>query len=174
MSAAGSGRGAAATPLAFRVSAPSAGDVEAAAELWARTTTVRDSELEVPGLERSLPLIEDAMSSSRSLLLLAGEPDGRLLAFAAAQPLSGEGEETANVRYVAVHPDVWGRGIGSALMAALRPELLALGYRRAELWARAENSRAIAMYERAGWRRTGRRDRHPQTGRMRCYLGIDL
>jgi GNAT superfamily N-acetyltransferase len=160
--------------MRFSVSPRLAAEVEQAAQLWALATSARELEPEVPGLERSRPLIEDALSSPRSLLLLGRGEQDRTLAFAAAQPLVGEEQDTANVRYVAVHPEVWGRGVGLALMTALLPELLALGYGGGRLWAYADNSRAIALYESAGWRRSGPPDVHPRTGRLRCHFRIAL
>jgi putative acetyltransferase len=59
---------------------------------------------------------------------------------------------------IAVHPAQHGRGIGRALMRALlqrvieaRPDIL-----RVELVARESNRRAIALYERLGFRKEGR------------------
>ncbi|MEM9044997.1 MAG: GNAT family N-acetyltransferase [Pseudomonadota bacterium] len=58
--------------------------------------------------------------------------------------------------FLFVHDDFWGRGIGTALLGALTD--LAdkwLGLVRLQLDVNADNSRAIALYERAGFEREG-------------------
>jgi putative acetyltransferase len=69
-----------------------------------------------------------------------------------------------------VHPAQHGRGIGRALLAELlrrvsetRPDIL-----RVELIARESNRRAIALYERLGFRREGRLE-----ARIRSSGGIE-
>jgi putative acetyltransferase len=57
---------------------------------------------------------------------------------------------------MAVHDAFAGRGAGSALMAALLDVADRwLGLRRIELTVYADNSRAIALYERFGFEREG-------------------
>lgn len=51
-----------------------------------------------------------------------------------------------------VHPSVWGRGVGSALMRTALLELRRQGYSSAVLWAVAANARARRFYEHQGWR----------------------
>ena len=62
---------------------------------------------------------------------------------------------TAQLYQIHVDPDVWGRGVGSALHALfvrhLQDEGLALGV--LEVWER--NTRARAFYTRLGWRPDG-------------------
>ena len=50
-----------------------------------------------------------------------------------------------------VDPDIWGEGVGLALMDACIAELRAKGFRRATLWVLAENDAARSWYERRGW-----------------------
>lgn len=50
-----------------------------------------------------------------------------------------------------VDPEQWGRGIGSALIAAACDRLLALGFRHAVLWVLAGNTRAERFYRNNGW-----------------------
>ena len=82
-----------------------------------------------------------------------GEPDvtvevvdgmGGLLAFVAY--------DERLLRHLAVHPTMWGRGWGRALVerAASR-----MGPQR-RLWCLVENRRARSLYEHLGWRKTGR------------------
>jgi ribosomal protein S18 acetylase RimI-like enzyme len=50
-----------------------------------------------------------------------------------------------------VDPDAWGTGVGRALMAAGRDQLVANGHTAAVLWVLAGNERAIRFYQAAGW-----------------------
>jgi GNAT superfamily N-acetyltransferase len=54
------------------------------------------------------------------------------------------------------HPDVWRRGVGSALIGAAERELRAWGFLRATLWVLTSNVRARGFYERHGWQPEGR------------------
>lgn len=53
------------------------------------------------------------------------------------------------LRHLAVRPDLWGRGYGADIMA--EAERAGVG----RLWVLKANHRAIGMYRRRGWRRTG-------------------
>ena len=54
------------------------------------------------------------------------------------------------------HPESWGLGVGSALLAAASDELRRLGLaRHATLWVLTGNDRARRFYERHGWRPDG-------------------
>jgi ribosomal protein S18 acetylase RimI-like enzyme len=66
-----------------------------------------------------------------------------------APPLTGE------VYAIYVLPDCWGHGVGRALLAAAEKDLIDLGYAEAMLWVLADNQRARAFYERAGWHADG-------------------
>jgi GNAT superfamily N-acetyltransferase len=50
-----------------------------------------------------------------------------------------------------VDPELWGRGIGVALVSAARAGLVELGFRKAFLWALAGNVRADRFYQMDGW-----------------------
>ena len=62
--------------------------------------------------------------------------------------------DTGELFALNLHPDAWGRGLGSALLSAAGAQLLALGYRRAYLWVADGNQRAIELYLRHGWHDT--------------------
>jgi RimJ/RimL family protein N-acetyltransferase len=55
-----------------------------------------------------------------------------------------------------VVPELWSRGIGSALHDLALDRLRARNVQEARLWTLTENHRARAFYERRGWRLTGR------------------
>ena len=49
-------------------------------------------------------------------------------------------------------PQVWGRGLGRALLRDVTAELAGLGYREAVLWVVPQNDRARRFYESEEWR----------------------
>ena len=66
----------------------------------------------------------------------------------------------AEVLSIAVAADAGGHGIGSALLAAAQRELSRLGAPEARVVTAVGNDAALAMYERAGFRRRGRTEVH--------------
>jgi ribosomal protein S18 acetylase RimI-like enzyme len=60
------------------------------------------------------------------------------------------------ISMVFVVPDRWGEGIGGRVVEAVVAEAESRGYDRAHLWTHADNRRAQRLYERHGFRRTGR------------------
>lgn len=57
---------------------------------------------------------------------------------------------------VYLHPDARGKGAGAALLEAALAGASAKGADRAALWVNAENGPALRLYERLGFRETGR------------------
>jgi ribosomal protein S18 acetylase RimI-like enzyme len=74
------------------------------------------------------------------------------------------GPEAAEVVAMYVDPGHWRQGAGDALMRAAMERLTELPYEEAVLWTFKENARAIAFYERHGWRADGAEKIHPRTG----------
>jgi GNAT superfamily N-acetyltransferase len=74
------------------------------------------------------------------------------------------GPEAAELVAMYVDPDRWREGVGKALMEAALERLAGLPYEDAVLWTFKENDRAIAFYERHGWRPDGAEKIHPRTG----------
>jgi GNAT superfamily N-acetyltransferase len=66
-----------------------------------------------------------------------------------------------------VHPSVWGRGVGQALLASAVAHLAGSGFEEATLWTEQRNHRPLRFYRAAGWRPDG-------TERRRTYAGTDL
>jgi GNAT superfamily N-acetyltransferase len=105
-----------------------------------------------PDPERWYALIEEGAVS-----MLMVEEDGELLGFSAcgesrdddAQPSVGE------VRSLFVAAGHWGRGVGSALMAAVVDSLRERGCTEATVWSFAANERANRFYETHGFTRDG-------------------
>ena len=140
--------------------------VDDAAQIWAEATAARDGEDQVAGLELSRPLIQGVLAGSpRAFLLIARGDDGAATGFAAVEPLDGTSESVAEVRYLGVHPRMWGHGVGEALLTHLPERLRGAGFDRVVLSVYTSNQRATALYERLGWRPSGAPTAHPRTGR---------
>ena len=76
----------------------------------------------------------------------------------------GLSPEVAELGAMYVDPSHWREGIGNALMEAALERLAQLPYREAILWTFEENERAVAFYERHGWRADGEEKIHQRSG----------
>ena len=95
------------------------------------------------------------------------EVDGGFAGYCYVAAPSGEadlGPDAAELVAMYVDPDHWRQGAGNALMEAAVQRLTGLPYEEAVLWTFKENDRAIAFYERTGWRPDGAEKIHPRTG----------
>lgn len=83
--------------------------------------------------------------------------DGRVVGFATVGAERTEGEPSASGELYAMNldPEVWGRGIGRALLHRATEELVGLAFPDAVLWVVPENQRARALYESDGWHPDG-------------------
>jgi GNAT superfamily N-acetyltransferase len=89
--------------------------------------------------------------------LVAQEAD-HLVGFAHLRPTRDDDQNPALVGEVAsfyVSPELWGKGVGRALMEASCEALTAAGFLAASLWVLGSNARAIGFYEALGWRDDG-------------------
>jgi ribosomal-protein-alanine N-acetyltransferase len=88
---------------------------------------------------------------------LIGAPGGfavtRDTGFAIGRAVAGEAE----LLTIAVAPEVLGRGIGRALLAAFEAEARRRDAATAFLEVAADNAAALALYRAAGWAESGRR-----------------
>jgi len=116
-----------------------------------------------PGEELAVPVEDDAVApllaaASPTASAQPGDPavrrwvgveqDGRLLACAAdTSATTGVGHLSS----IAVHPAARGRGLGSAVTAALTRQLLAQGCDVVTLGMYADNSAGRALYDRLGF-----------------------
>lgn len=73
------------------------------------------------------------------------------------------GVRHVGVLTVGVNPFAQGRGVGLALVSSLLERAPQLGLSRIELYVRADNDRAIRLYERVGFVAEGRR---------RCFVRL--
>lgn len=139
--------------------------IDEAAQIWAEATAARDGHDQVPSPEAARPVIQGVLDrSSRAFLLIARSADGTAAGFAAIEPVAGC-ETIAQVSYIGVRPQLWGQGIGGTLLLESLRRLKAAGYACVELSAYLDNRKAVALYERLGWRPVGRPAPHRRTGK---------
>jgi GNAT superfamily N-acetyltransferase len=95
------------------------------------------------------------------------EIDGRFAGYcyvAAPSRESELGPAVAELVAIYVDPEQWRQGAGEALVGAAMERLAGLPYTEVALWTFKENDRAIAFYERDGWRPDGAEKIHARTG----------
>lgn len=98
----------------------------------------------------------DILTTSGNPTYLAVGPDG-LVGFASAGPGRDNDVDTElELTALYVRATHWGDGVGYALLRE------AIGDRAAYLWVLAGNDRAIAFYERQGFRLDGTQDEHDE------------
>lgn len=142
--------------------------IDGAARVWADATAFRDGNPEAAPLEKSRPLIARVVGQPRSVLVVALDDTEQVAGFAAAAPaIEGEGNitGTAEVEYVGVRPGGWGTGLARGILELLCAELAADDFTRAQLLVYVSNRRAVALYERLGWRAEGSPQPHRRTGK---------
>ena len=84
-----------------------------------------------------------------NVLLVAIADEDEVVGFTAAHP------ETGEMFLLFVHPAYAGRGIGRQLLDRAHDIMRAAGCREAFLYTHEQNTRALAVYEAAGYRRDG-------------------
>jgi GNAT superfamily N-acetyltransferase len=110
--------------------------------------------------------VEDAFT-------FAAEIDGVFAGYCYVAAPSREadlGPDVAELVAMYVDPGHWRQGVGNALMEAAVQRLIGLPYEEAVLWTFKANGRALAFYERSGWRPDGAEKIHPRTGEPAARL----
>ncbi|MFE5943223.1 GNAT family N-acetyltransferase [Streptomyces sp. NPDC056480] len=105
----------------------------------------------------------------RPTVLVETGPDERVRAFSCLRAWPDDAFDprtTAELAALYALPEVWGTGVGRALLAASTEALVAAGFRTAVLWVFAGNARGRRFYEAAGWRPDGEAVREETGGRM--------
>lgn len=90
---------------------------------------------------------------------LAAELDGAFVGFLLARVLYGEfgrTEPAAVLDTLAVHPDFQGRGVGTALLAQLRRNLIGLGVGSIQTEVAWQDQRLMAFFQHEGFRPAAR------------------
>ncbi|MEH0971104.1 GNAT family N-acetyltransferase [Micromonospora sp. CPCC 205546] len=146
--------------------------IDEAATIWAAATAARDGGTEIAPLRLARPLIQAVLDSAPRSLLLVALDAARVVGFAAVGPAPADAS-TAEIRYLGVAPDGWGRGVGRQLLRAAPAHLAAAGFVRAELDVYVDNPRAVRLYESAGWLPHGGPTPHPRNGRLEQRYRLD-
>jgi GNAT superfamily N-acetyltransferase len=94
-------------------------------------------------------------------VLLVGEVDRRVVAFAHATP-DEKSRVTAEIRGFYCHPDAWGSGIATVLMTHVC-DTLTDAFDDVVLWTLRDAARARHFYEKVGFRTSGRVRAHALT-----------
>jgi ribosomal protein S18 acetylase RimI-like enzyme len=114
-------------------------DTEPVVGLWSRCGLLRPWNDPKKDIARKLRVQRE--------LFVVGELAGKLVA---AMMVGYEGHR-GWVNYLAVEPELQGRGLGRQMMAEAERRLLALGCPKIQLQVRKDNVDAIAFYQRLGY-----------------------
>jgi len=124
------------------------------------------------------PMLQALGADGRSLVLVAVR-DGRILGTvmlqggpAPAETVAGPGE--AEIRALAVVPEVRGSGLGRALLTSVIDRAAADGVRRLVLLTQPDMKAAHHLYETAGFTRLPERDWSPEPGVTLLAYALDL
>jgi ribosomal protein S18 acetylase RimI-like enzyme len=128
-------------------------DLEAAVEVWRAANEARGR---APSPER-IERVREKLRAPDALVVIGCDGD-EPVAMGLAEP--GRADDGAgapipsygHVSMVFVHPTRWGEGHGGLVMAALHEG----GWARTTVWTRLDNARARRLYEKSGYRPTGR------------------
>jgi ribosomal protein S18 acetylase RimI-like enzyme len=134
-------------------------DIEPAFAVWLAANTARRDGL--PPRPEQEARARGHVRNPGAFLLVA-ENAGEIVGMALGeQARSNEGTGPpvgglCHVSMVFVAPDHWGQGLGGRLVDALLAEARSRSFDRAQLWTQADNPRAMRVYERRGFRVSGR------------------
>lgn len=98
---------------------------------------------------------EPYLGADRALLAVAEHDDREVVGFVSVSP-DDDRPERFDLGRIYVHPDRWGEGVGSRLLAHAESAVADRGGERVRLGVMAENDRAVGFYESAGYDRVGR------------------
>ncbi len=136
-----------------------------------RAVTEMDNELFSEQAAWSRPQYEDALGSpAADRHFLVAEEGGRVVGAAALIIADGR----ARVETLGVTGRQQGRGIGSALLAALLAEAGRRGHREVFLTVRADNPRARRLYQAHGFEQVGSKADHFGEGIAALDMRLDL
>lgn len=133
-------------------------DADGAVEVWRASTTVR------AGRPPSASAIERVASypTRAEAFFVVAEDGGDIVGMAlgmqaladdgAGPPIAGR----CHISMVFVAPDRWGEGIGGTVVSAILEQARRRGFIEAQLWTHENNVRALRLYERHGFIRSGR------------------
>lgn len=96
-------------------------------------------------------------STDPRVAVLVAETEGSVVGFAITRP-SGDDDaapRTGELDGFYSAPDVWGLGVGRALLSSAVAALAEAGFGDATLWTAVDNHRPRRIYEGAGWQADG-------------------
>jgi GNAT superfamily N-acetyltransferase len=108
--------------------------------------------------------VADDVRGPRSRFVVARDADGHAIGCGALRPLQ---DGVAELKRMYAKTD--GRGTGAAVLAHLEAAARELGYRAVWLETRAVNTRAVAFYERHGYRRIENFGRYAGNAAALCF-----
>lgn len=137
--------------------APAMGAVHVRAWQSAYRGVMPDAYLDALSAEERSEMWRSILGRHDGSPVLVAVLDGQVVGFATVGVERTEGEPSTLGELYAMNldPDVWGRGIGRALLHRATDELVRLGFADAVLWVVPENRRARALYESEGWHADG-------------------
>jgi GNAT superfamily N-acetyltransferase len=115
---------------------------------------------QLPFPERFTGAVTNPPARTRALVAEQGKA---VVAFAITRPSADDDADgqVGELDGFYAAPEVWGHGVGRALLAAAVEALRGEGFSHATLWTAVDNHRPRRMYETAGWRLDGTlRHRH--------------
>lgn len=101
---------------------------------------------------------------ARACFAIARDAGGRALGCGALRPLA---DDAAEIKRMFARPGT--RGVGGAVLRFLEHEAARFGYARVRLSTRRVNERAVAFYERHGYRRIAGYGRYADSDVSVCF-----
>jgi ribosomal protein S18 acetylase RimI-like enzyme len=132
-------------------------DLEPAVRVWRLANSARGK---VPDADRRAR-VRAKLTEPEALAVVAADVDG-IVGMALAEPgrdddgLGPPLPHLCHISMVFVHPEHWGRRIGQQLLDALAQRAAERGHLVLQLWTGQDNHPAQRLYQRAGFRPTGR------------------
>jgi ribosomal protein S18 acetylase RimI-like enzyme len=150
-------------------------DVEACVALWIDALTARDGFAPAEG---TADRCRGKFAEERVVFEVVRAPAGAILGFGlVTAPGTGRPGDPAGAAYLsllAIAQEMQGGGWGGRLLEALHDATREAGHREAVLHVIEDNSSAVRLYERHGWREVADRFDHPLFGRPTLVLGVTL
>jgi putative acetyltransferase len=140
-------------PPEFTVRLAHASDLDAVHRIYMHAKVVPYLGYDPMPIAEFRPIFADLVASNTFHIV---EFEGEVRAFYRVQRHYGRAHHVALLTTFAVDPTLHATGLARAIVERLIAQLPAQGVRRLELSAEADNTRAIAFYEKLGFQHEGR------------------